>query len=505
MWDNYVDLINNANPRRSQSKKTPSSIDWRAYTSETSLRADLEDTRENAKRAQEVGQELNATLNQAPYEALGQKRSFDTSLENNVSSASGYSKKRGYRNVIFANTLVGLKNEIHGPLDASTKDLLERCSTSAQAIMDKFSDDINEKMNKDPDYKMPTRARRAFEYYNALKKTGNLNFRLYNVGSESSDIVNPNMVATYMLAFEQLNKEQTKTPSQMQEETGAVLQNGSVQGMYASQTSTMLTKAHFNRRLRKTNFLIADGGGGHIKRVVYCISKSIMEVTFEKESKGGNVCVFFGVPNKVAYSICDALEKDTIVTYTPLRRDSKVREKHLAGILFWDYIRFRTTTRETRYPYTHIGLTVPVDGESPKERNTPDEHGMVDATDLNTYMDKSYQNVQFYRNNAPEGFEDFVDANMDENGEEFAKKFVKQMPAATIENLRNQYANRSITTIISNIADKLQYIAKTAMDSIAAVSDDLKYAIDDFNSYVDDKDGFQKFLANNNLALVLWD
>lgn len=503
MWDNYIDQLNKANPKRSRLSSSPSSIEWRAYTSETSLREDLEDTRANAKRVQEVGQELNTTLNQAPYEALGQKRSFDTSLENNVSSVGGYSKKRGYRNVVFANTLVGLKNEIHGSLDENTKELLERCSSSAQEVMDNFRNTIDEKIKEDPYYKVPTRARRALEYFNALKKTGNLNFRLYNTGSESNDIVNPNMIATYMLAFEKLNEDQAKTPSQMQAETGTVLQNGSVQGMYASQTSTMLTNAHFNRRLRKTNFIIADGGGGHIKRVVYCISKSIMEVTFEKESKGGNVCVFFGVPNKVAYSICDALEKDTIVTYTPLRRDSKVREKHLAGVLFWDYVRFRTTTRETRYPYTHIGLTVPVDGESPKERNTPDEHGMVNAMDLNTYMDRPYQNVQFYKNNAPAGLNDFVEEDMEENGTEFAKEFVKQMPASSIEALRNMGVSQA--AIVSNIANYLEDIANAAMNSIASVSDELKEAIDNFNSYVDDKDGFQKLLAMKNCALVLYD
>lgn len=503
MWDNYVDLINNANPRSSQTKEALSSRNWRAYTSETSLRVDLEDTRTNAKRAQEIGQGLNATLNQAPYEALGQKRSFDTSLENNVSSVNGYSKKRGHRNVIFANTLVGLKNEIHGSLDENTRELLERCASSAQEVMDNFRNTINEKIKEDPYYKMPTRVRRALEYFNALKKTGNLNFRLFNVGSKSTDIVNPNMIATYMLAFEKLNEDQAKTPSQMQAETGTVLQNGSVRGMYASQTSTMLKNAYFNRRLRKTNFIIADGGGGHIKRVVYCIRKSIMEVTFEKESKGGNVCVFFGVPNKVAYSICDALEKDTIVTYTPLRRDSKVREKHLAGILFWDYVRFRTTTRETRYPYTHIGLTVPVDGESPKERNTPDEHGMVNATDLNTYMDTPYNNVQFYKNNAPAGVTDFVEADMENEGGDYAQKFLNQMPGL-LDRIKAKH--RCTDTIVKKtIAEQLLIIAESAMDSIGTVSTDLKDEIDGFNSYVEDTNGFSKFLENNGLALVLYD
>jgi len=227
---------------------------------------------------------------------------------------------------------------------------------------------------------------KLYKYYNALKSTGNLNFNLY-----TSTGVKPNLIATYINLFRKGNKLAAEAPSAT---ATSIPRLRSI-----NETKDILKKSFLSKNGsadRRTKFIIAnrqeEEQPSHIVRVVYYVPKRIMEVTFEKSSRLGNVCVFFEIPLKVGFEICNALEKNLKRTYkSPRAHDPETR--HLAGILLWDYIRFRTTVTSVRYPYTMLGEGLVEDvstAETLSELGEPDEHGIVPT--------QSFENVAFTDN-----------------------------------------------------------------------------------------------------------
>jgi len=223
---------------------------------------------------------------------------------------------------------------------------------------------------------------RTLGYFNLMKSTGNLNFQVFGTGKN----VNLNMIKTYLEAFKEADK--SSSASDLDFKAGAVHTRNS--GRYAGEQydiSSRLRRGKITNG-KDTNFIKSEGGEGHIQKVVYNIPYSIMEVTFAKGGYRGNVCVFFEVPVSVAYQICNAIETNATV---PFYQKEWVRGKklwvktdrdevHLAGVLFWDYIRVRTTVSGVRYPFEYMPSATDIESAtSLQERSTPDSHGIMNS------------------------------------------------------------------------------------------------------------------------------
>jgi len=222
---------------------------------------------------------------------------------------------------------------------------------------------------------------RTLGYFNLMKSTGNLNFQVFGTGKN----VNLSMIKTYLEAFEEADK--SSSASDLDFKAGAVHTRSS--GRYAGEQydiSSRLRRGKITNG-KNTNFIKSEGGEGHIQKVVYNIPYSIMEVTFAKGGYRGNVCVFFEVPVSVAYQICKAIETNaTVPFYQKSSRDKKLWVKttekgvHLAGVLFWDYIRVRTTVSGVRYPFEYMPSATDIESAtSLQERNTPDQRGIMNS------------------------------------------------------------------------------------------------------------------------------
>lgn len=233
-------------------------------------------------------------------------------------------------------------------------------------------------------------------YFNLMKSTGNLNFQVFGTGKN----VNLSMIKTYLEAFEEADK--TSSASDLDFKAGAVHTRSS--GRYAGEQydiSSRLRRGKISNG-KDTNFIKSEGGEGHIQKVVYNIPHSIMEVTFAKDGYRGNVCVFFEVPVSVAYQICKAIETNATVPFYQKRSVRgkkstlwvKTTEKgvHLAGVLFWDYIRVRTTVSGVRYPFEYMPSATDIESAtSLQERNTPDSHGIMNSNPVTKTKSRSVE------------------------------------------------------------------------------------------------------------------
>lgn len=208
--------------------------------------------------------------------------------------------------------------------------------------------------------------------YNALKATGNLNFRLMNYGDRTLMNRNWDLLAKYATAFQNANipKEFTATFRQglgslkaRKNTVDTILQRGAIHKSEAS-------NAH------KAQFIQATGGEGHVQQVTYDCTTGIMEVVFRDIGQQGNVVVYFGIPNNIAFRLCDAINKNALAE----------NGKHLAGVLLWDLMRLRTTVTGTRYAFEYPGIKVPVAGDVAGTDNTPNaQNGLMrDTTEIAT-------------------------------------------------------------------------------------------------------------------------
>jgi len=227
------------------------------------------------------------------------------------------------------------------------------------------------------------RRKRTIDYFNLMKNTGRLNFQIFGTGKN----VNPSMIKTYLTAFENADEE-VKGRSNLSKdditfEAGQL--HTRTKGGQIHDMSSRLRRGKLTNK-KDTNFIYSDGGEGHVQKVVYNIPNSIMEVTFEKMGRRGNICVFFEVPSNVAYQICKAVETNaTIPTSEVISRKGKkevsgnfLEYVHLAGVLLWDFIRVRTTVSGVRYPFEYLQNAEEVTNKSSiKERTQPDEHGIM--------------------------------------------------------------------------------------------------------------------------------
>lgn len=226
---------------------------------------------------------------------------------------------------------------------------------------------------------------RTLGYFNLMKSTGNLNFQVFGTGKN----VNLSMIKTYLEAFKEADK--TSSAASEYEFNAGTIHTRKKEGRYAGDQydiSSRLRRGKItNKDNANTNFIKSEGGEGHIQKVVYNIPYSIMEVTFAKGGYRGNICVFFEVPVSVAYQICKAIETNaTVPFYQKSSRDKKLWVKttekgvHLAGVLFWDYIRVRTTVSGVRYPFEYIPSATDIESAtSLQERNTPDQRGIMNS------------------------------------------------------------------------------------------------------------------------------
>ena len=231
-------------------------------------------------------------------------------------------------------------------------------------------------------------------YFNLMKSTGNLNFQVFGTGKN----VNLSMIKTYLEAFEEADK--SSAASGLDFKAGEIHTRET--GRYAGEQydiSSRLRRGKITNG-KDTNFIKSEGGEGHIQKVVYNIPHSIMEVTFAKDSSRGNVCVFFEVPVSVAYQICKAIETNATVPFYQKRWvrgeklwvKTKEKEVHLAGVLFWDYIRVRTTVSGVRYPFEYMLTAEDIESAtSLQERNTPDLHGIMNSDPVTETKSRSVE------------------------------------------------------------------------------------------------------------------
>ena len=225
---------------------------------------------------------------------------------------------------------------------------------------------------------------KTLDYFNLMKSTGNLNFQVFGTGKN----VNLSMIKTYLEAFEEADKSSAASGLEFKAGKIHTRETGRYAGEQYDISSRLRRGKIKNTNGKDTNFIKSEGGEGHIQKVVYNIPHSIMEVTFAKPGYRGNVCVFFEVPVSVAYQICKAIETNATVPFYQKRwvRGEKLwvktdrDEVHLAGVLFWDYIRVRTTVSGVRYPFEYMPSATDIESAtSLQERNTPDLHGIMNS------------------------------------------------------------------------------------------------------------------------------
>lgn len=294
------------------------------------------------------------------------------------------SDSKGDKNRYFAisNHISGITYQYPTPKTLENyleyNDLLKAGTVSAETYVDTF---INIWKGKQLISKSK---KQQLDYYNALKATGNLNFSLFE-----GSFVRGDLIATYINLFRKGNAANSTNTFETK------LHNPSLRNVKESRA--MLKKTFADKG---TKFIVAnraeENNPSHIVRVVYYVPKRIMEVTFAKESCLGNVCVFFEVPLKVGYEICRALDLNEKRTYVP-RGKYKQETRHLAGILFWDYVRFRTTVTQTRYPFTMLGGGFTEDVSTAKtvsDLSQPDNHGIVPNNNLEDLANNDATNAE---------------------------------------------------------------------------------------------------------------
>lgn len=92
--------------------------------------------------------------------------------------------------------------------------------------------------------------------------------------------------------------------------------------------------------------------GGHISKIEYDELELLMRVTFED----GTICIFDKIPHTVAGTLLHAMEQDTKAGYYDIDTygwSKAGKEKHLVGVLFWDYVRIRGRRHGAKYPFEY--------------------------------------------------------------------------------------------------------------------------------------------------------
>ena len=254
-----------------------------------------------------------------------------------------------------------------------TTDDVEKISRNANDIEEALKG-FDKTGTSDAFTKAKTRSqiRDMLKSYNALKATGNLNFRLMNYAGRTSEGRNWDLLAKYVTAFQSANIPKTFTATLRQGSGSLKARKNTVDTIL--QRSTIRKSEASNAH--KAQFIQATGGEGHVQQVTYDCTTGIMEVVFRDTGTQGNVVVYFGIPNSIAFRICDAINKNTLTE----------NGKHLAGELVWDLMRLRTTVTGTRYAFEYPGMQVSFSGDVAGTDNAPNaQNGLMrDAAEIAT-------------------------------------------------------------------------------------------------------------------------
>lgn len=91
--------------------------------------------------------------------------------------------------------------------------------------------------------------------------------------------------------------------------------------------------------------LSAEPSGGHITKIEYNYDSKVMRVTFRKDGRRGNQCLFVGVAASIANQLLIHAESGNT------RGDGR----HLVGIRFWELVRIPHQKTGARLPFSYTG------------------------------------------------------------------------------------------------------------------------------------------------------
>ena len=91
--------------------------------------------------------------------------------------------------------------------------------------------------------------------------------------------------------------------------------------------------------------LSATPSGGHITKIEYNYESKVMRVTFQKDGKRGNQCLFVGVAEVIANQLLRLAEDGS----------TRADGRHLVGVRFWDLVRIRHQRTGARLPFSYTG------------------------------------------------------------------------------------------------------------------------------------------------------
>lgn len=333
----------------SQIKKTPAKklfVESSEATSNNMERTYANPLQPNRTRREDQRETL--VSGNIPYYKNGNARFAGETARNIRNTASGRMKES--YNTIYGMSLESVPENLKA--DYAVEDMASALQRRLSRLQSVKSSDIRDRSTK-------------INKLEALADSMNskANYLLFSKGVSPDDT---KLGAIYKAAFAGLDESNSTTYANIGVTSGKVMKR---------RLSTMSAKTSKKFLISKAN----DGGDqhkSHIREVKYQLEEKIMEVTFEraaKEGSCGNIAVFFGVPFNVAYEICMALEKNLKWTRYNKMRAAKdgakaVGDRHLAGILFWSYVRNRGFNYGANYLYASFNEEVaPVTGEDGKE------------------------------------------------------------------------------------------------------------------------------------------
>lgn len=97
--------------------------------------------------------------------------------------------------------------------------------------------------------------------------------------------------------------------------------------------------------------VIAEEGCGHIKKLEYAVTSTILRVTFEDDT----ICLFFKMPHAVAGTLLHLAKSKVTAGYHQHKKlaNGTPAPRHVLGVMFWELVRIKGSQTGAKYPFEY--------------------------------------------------------------------------------------------------------------------------------------------------------
>lgn len=255
-------------------------------------------------------------------------------------------------------------------------------------------------------------------------------------------------------------------------------------GFHANDDGEMFAYAQsaFDKGKEGKEIESAEPSGGHITKIEYNKNSKVMRVTFAKNGRRGNQCLFIGVAASIANQLL----------YHARANDIRGPDgRHWVGIRFWDLVRIRHQPTGARLPFTYTGSSA-VDYV-----NKGGRHSIV----VSDYYAKRILGKRYY--DVKESYGDTIRGLPQEyivNDDEF-KRYRKLVDAGRVKEYKKE-------ELLPKTEKKEENAVALGKENNGVFGLGRHWKIKDFQDFASEVDGsdseeYQSFLNNNDFQGAL--